>query len=188
MSILSSVTSILGLMKLAGTGVPPEERASTKPDDCGDGKPSKWNDDHSGNDEYSNGDGKDNYSKLSGMGAYPNDGKGDYPEHDGGWKDAKDGEYQARDYCDLKSADHGGTGDTDRSPGEALAKFDFSHGDFAGDFRSHGPDHSGDIHGALASMSCDDALEYAIGLMGPAEHFDVGHFDTATDTSHDTDA
>jgi hypothetical protein len=41
---------------------------------------------------------------------------------------------------------------------------------------------------ALASMSSDDALEYAIGQMGPADHFDVGHFDVAGDTSHDTDA
>jgi len=187
MSILSSVTSILGLGKLAGTGVPPEECTSTKPDDCGEGKQSKWNDDRRGNDEYSNSDGKDNYSKLSGMGAYPKDAKGDYPAHDGSWKDVKDGEYQPKDYWD-KGADDGSRGDTDRSPGEALAKFDFSHGEFAGDFSSHGPDHSGDIQGALASMSCDDALEYAIDLMGPTDHFDVGHFDTATDTPHDTNA
>jgi hypothetical protein len=186
MSILSSVTSILGLIKLAGTGVPPEECTSTKPDDCGDGKQSKWNDDHGGNDDYSNGDGKDNYSELSGMGAYPKDGN--FPEHDRGWKDAKDGEYQPKDHCDLEPADDRSRDDTDRSPGDALAKFDFSHGEFAGDFSSHGPDHSGDIHSALASMSSDDALEYAIGLMGPMDHFDVGHFDTATDTSHDTDA
>ena len=44
------------------------------------------------------------------------------------------------------------------------------------------------MQGALASMSSDDALEYAIGQMGPADHFDVGHFDVPTDTSHDTDA
>jgi hypothetical protein len=178
MSILSSVTSILGLIK----GAPPEQCTSTKPDDCGGGRQSKWNGDH--NDEYSNGDGKDNYSKLSGA-----DPKGDYPEHDGGWKDAKDGEYQPKDHCDLEPANDGSRGDTERSPGDALAKFDFSHGgEFAGDFSSHGPDHSGDIHGALASLSSDDALEYAIGLMGPMDHFDVGHFDTATDTPHDTDA
>ncbi|UPK31121.1 hypothetical protein [Bradyrhizobium sp. 195] len=179
MSILSSVTGILGFIKLAGTGVPPEECTSTKPDDCGDGKQSKWNDDHSDNDEYSNGGGKDNYSNLS--------GKGNYPEDDA-WKDANDGEYQPKDHCDLEPADDGSRGYTDRSPGDALAKFDFSQGEFAGDFSSHGADHSGDIHGALASMSCDDALEYAIGLMGPTDHFDVGHFDTATDTSHDTGA
>ena len=72
-----------------------------------------------------------------------------------------------------KPSDDCGKGDTYRNPGEALAKFDFSHGDFG----SHGPDHSGDMQGALASMSSDDALEYAIGQMGPADHFDVGHFD-----------
>jgi hypothetical protein len=183
MSILSSVTSILGLIKLPGTGVPREECTSTKLDDCDDGKQSRWNDDHNSSDDYSrNGDGRENYSKLS-MGDYAKDGKGDYPEHDGG-KDAN----QPKDYSDLRPANDSGRGDTDRNPGEALAKFDFSHGDFPGDFNSHGPDHSGDIHGALASMSSDDALEYAIGLMGPTDHFDVGHFDTATDTSHDTDA
>lgn len=179
MSILGSVTSILGLIKFAGTGVPPEECTSTKPDDCGDGKQSKWNDDHSHNEEYSNGGGKDNYSNLS--------GKGSYPEHDA-WKHANDGEYQPKDHCDLEPADDGSRGYTGRSPGDALAKFDFSQGEFAGDFSSPGPDHSGDIHGALASMSCDDALECAIGLMGPTDHFDIGHFDTATDTSHDADA
>jgi hypothetical protein len=183
MSFLSSVASITGLLNLAGTRVPSDESTSTKPDDCGHGKLSKWNDDHSGNDDFlRTDDGKDNHSKVSGIAAYPKDGKGDYPEHDGGWKDAKDGEYQPKDY------DDGGRGETDRSPGEVLAKCDFSHGDFPGDFSSHGPDHSGDIHGALASMSSDDALEYAIGLMGPTDYFDVGHFDTATDTSHDTDA
>ncbi|SCB54802.1 hypothetical protein GA0061098_103070 [Bradyrhizobium shewense] len=187
MSILSSVTSILGLIKLAGTGVPPQECTSTKPEDCGDGKQSKWNDDHSGNDAYSSGDGKDNYSTLGSMDAYLKDGKGNYPEHDA-WKDAKAGEYQPKDHCDLGPAGDGSRGDTDRSPGDALAKFDFSQGEFAGDFSSHSPDHSGDIHCALASMSCDDALEYAIGLMGPTDHFNVGHFDTATDTPHDTDA
>ncbi|MCK1718289.1 hypothetical protein [Bradyrhizobium sp. 141] len=175
MSILSGVTSILGLIKLAGTGVPPEQCTSTKPDDCGDGKQSKRNDDDSDDDAYSNGGGKDNYSKLS--------GKGNYPEHDDS-KDANDG--QPKDH--LEPADDGSRGYTDRTPGDALAKFDFSQGEFAGDFSSQGPDHSGDIHGALASMSCDDALEYAIDLMGPTDHFDVGHFDTATDTSHDTDA
>jgi len=156
MSILSSVTSILELIKIPGIGVPREECKPTKPDDCGNGK--------------------DDYSK---------DGKGDYSKHDGGWKDAKNDDCQPqKDYCDPKPSDDCGKGDTYRNPGEALAKFDFSHGDFG----SHGPDHSGDMQGALASMSFDDALEYAIGQMGPADHFDVGHFDVPTDTSHDTDA
>ena len=44
------------------------------------------------------------------------------------------------------------------------------------------------MQGALASMSSDHALEYAIGQMGPADHFDVGHFDVPADTSHDADA
>jgi hypothetical protein len=91
---------------------------------------------------------------------------------------------EPKDHCDTKPSD-----DCGKNPGEALAKFDFSHGDFShGDVGSHGSDHSGDIQGALASMSSDDALEYAISQMGPADHVDVGHFDVAADTSHDTDA
>jgi hypothetical protein len=193
MSIRSSVTSILELIKIPGIGVPREECKPTKPDDCGDGKHSKWNDDHKGRDDYSKDGDKDDYSKLSGKDDYSKhgkddyskDGKGNYSKHDGGWKDAKNDDYQPqKDYCDPKPSDDCGKGDTYRNPGEALAKFDFSHGDFG----SHGPDHSGDMQGALASMSSDDALEYAIGQMGPADHFDVGHFDVPTDTSHDTDA
>jgi hypothetical protein len=169
MSILSSVTSILELIKIPGIGVPREECKPTRPDDCGNGKHSQWNDDHKGRDDYSKDGDKDDYSKLS--------GKDDY-----GWKDAKNDDCQPqKDYCDPKPSDDCGKGDTYRNPGEALAKFDFSHGDFG----SHGPDHSGDMQGALASMSSDDALEYAIGQMGPADHFDVGHFDVPTDTSHD---
>jgi hypothetical protein len=164
MSILSSVTSILELIKIPGIGVTREE---FKPDDCGNGRHSKWNDDHKGRDDYSK------------------DGKADYSKHDDGWKDAKNDDCQPqKDYSDPKPSGDCGKGDTYRNPGEALAKFDFSHGDFG----SHGPDHSGDMQGALASMSSDDALEYAIGQMGPADHFDVGHFDVPTDTSHETDA
>jgi hypothetical protein len=73
-----------------------------------------------------------------------------------------------------------GEGDSYRDPGEALAKVDFSHND------SHAPGHSDDMQAALASMSSDDALEYAIAQMGPSDHFDVGHFDVPADTSHDT--
>jgi hypothetical protein len=193
MSIRSSVTSILELIKIPGIGVPREECKPTKPDDCGDGKHSKWNDDHKGRDDYSKDGDKNDYSKLSGKDDYSKhgkddyskDGEGNYSKHDSGWKDAKNDDYQPqKDYCDPKPSDDCGKGDTYRNPGEALAKFDFSHGDFG----SHGPDHSGDMQGALASMSSDDALEYAIGQMGPADHFDVGHFDVPTDTSHDTDA
>ena len=110
-------------------------------------------------------------------------GREDYSKHDDGWKDAKNDDCQPqKDYCDAKPSDD--CGDTYRNPGEALAKFDLSHSDFG----SHGPDHSGDMVSALASMSSDDALEYAIGQMGPADHFDVGHFDAPTDASHDADA
>ena len=153
MSILSSVTSILELIKIPGIGVPREECKPTKPDDCGNGK--------------------DDYSK---------DGKGDYSKHDGGWKDAKNDDCQPqKDYCDPKPSDDCGKGDTYRNSGEALAKFDFSHIDLG----SQGLDHS-DAHAALTSMSSDDALDYAISQMGPADHLDVGHFDMPADTSHDT--
>jgi hypothetical protein len=151
MSILSSVTRILELIKIPEIGVP-----------RGDGNQSKWNDDHKGRDDYSKNGDKDDYSKH---------GKDNYSKHatddDDGRKEAKNDDCQPH---------------THRDPGEALAKFDFSHGDFAS-----GPDHSGDIQAALASMSSDDALEYAISQMGPADHFDVGHFDVAADTSNDTD-
>jgi hypothetical protein len=76
-----------------------------------------------------------------------------------------------------------GKGDAYDNPGEALAKFDFSQGDLG----SHRADQSGDILGALASMSSDEALEYAIGQMSPADHLDAGHFDVTADTSHDAD-
>ena len=190
MSFLSSVTSILELIKIPGTTVPREDYKPTRPDDCGDGKQSNWNDDHRGRDDYSKSGDKDDYSKLSGKDDYSKHGKGDYSKHDGGWKDAKNDDCQPqKDDCDPKPPDDFGKGDTYRNPGEALAKFDFSHGDFShGDFGSHGSDHSGDIQGALASMSSDDALEYAISQMGPADHSDVGHFDVAADASHDTDA
>ena len=160
MSIRSSVTSILELIKIPGIGVPREECKPTKPDDCGNGKQSKWNDDHKGRDDYSKDGDKDDYSKLSGKDDYSKhgkddyskDGKGDYSKHDGGWKDAKNDDCQPqKDYCDPKPSDDCGKGDTYRNPGEALAKFDFSHGDFG----SHGPDHSGDMQGARPSMSSD---------------------------------
>jgi hypothetical protein len=86
-----------------------------------------------------------------------------------------------KDHCDTKPSDDCGKGNTYHSPGEALAKFDFSHSDLS----SHAPDHS-DMQGALASMSSGHALDYAIGQMGPADHVDVGHFDMPADTSHDT--
>ncbi|KRQ97767.1 hypothetical protein [Bradyrhizobium valentinum] len=159
MSILSWVTSIFGLVKIPGIGVPREEGNPTTLDDRGSGEYSKWNDDRKGREDYS--------------------------KHDGGWKDAKNDDCQPqKDYCDPKPSDDGSKSDTYRNPGEALARFDFSHGDFG----AHGPDHSGDMQAALASMSSDDALEYAIGQMGSTDHIDVGHFHVPADTSHDTDA
>ena len=150
-----------------------------------------------GHDDCSDDGRKGDYSKHAGKVDCLKDGKGEYSKHDGGSKDAtnedcqphKDDSQPQKHYCDPKPSDDGSKGDTYRNPGEALAKFDFSHGDFShGDFGSHGSDHSGDIQGALASMSSDDALEYAISQMGPADHSDVGHFDVAADASHDTDA
>lgn len=152
-----------------------------KNDDCSDDgrKEGDWK--HHGKDDYK--DGKD--------------GKGDHSKHDGGWKDAKNDDCRPhkddcqpqcqpkdpcqsqKDYCAPRPSDDCGKGDTSHSPGDALARFDFSRGDFG----SRGPDHSGDIQGALASMSSDHALDYAIGQMGPADQFDIGQDDV---TSHDT--
>jgi len=159
MSILSWVTSILGLAKSPEIGVPREEYKAAALGDGGNREHFNWNANHEGREDYS--------------------------KHDGGWKDAKndDGPLQ-KDYCDPERSDDGGKGDTYRNLGDALAKFDFSHGDFS----SHGPDHSGDMQVALASMSSDNALEYAIAQMGPADHFDGGDFHIPADTSHDTDA
>src|ERR1700726_2324417 len=81
MSIRSSVTSILEMIKIPGTGVPREECKPTKPDDCGDGKHSKWNDDHKGRDDYAKNGEKDDYSKLSGKDDYSKHGKDDYSKH-----------------------------------------------------------------------------------------------------------
>jgi hypothetical protein len=74
-------------------------------------------------------------------------------------------------------------GDNNHDLGEALAKFDFSHNEFD----SHAPDISSDVQAALASMSPDDALDYAIAQMGPADHCDTGPLDVPPDTSHHTD-
>jgi hypothetical protein len=83
-----------------------------------------------------------------------------------------------KDHCESKPSDDCGKGD---NPGDALCKLDLSHGNLG----LQGPDHTGDVHAALASMSPDHALDYAIGQMGPADHADVGHFDVPADTSHD---
>jgi hypothetical protein len=234
MSILSSVTSILEPVKSPVIGFP-GENCKPKPDDCGDSKQSKSNNDHKGNDDYSRnndkddyskhngkddysqhdkddhskqaknddcsndgrkGDdshqGKDDYSKHAGKDDYSNHGKDDYSKHDNhdnnGWKDAKNDDCQPhkdycqpqKDHCDPRPSDDCGK-DTSHNPGEVLAKCDFSHCDFG----SQGPDHAGDMQGALASMSSGHALDYAIGQLGSADHFDIGHLDVPTDTSHD---
>ena len=96
---------------------------------------------------------------------------------------------EPKDNGDTTPSDGGG-----KNPGEALSKFDFSHLDPVDpgshtDLASQGPDHS-EMHAALASMSSDDALDYAIGQMGPADHLDAGHSDAGhfepVDTSHDS--
>src|SRR2546421_10156850 len=99
MSILSSVTSILELIKIPGIGVPRGESKPTRPDDHED---------------------RDDYSK---------DGKGDYSKHDGDWKDAKNDDCQPhkddlqpqKDYWAPKPSDDSGKDDTYRTRGEALS-------------------------------------------------------------------
>ena len=154
MSILSSVTSVLEPIK--NLGIPSEECKPTKSDDRGDDK-------HKGREEWKN----DDHEKQA-----KNDDHSKHAKDDDHSKHAKDDDHSKHAKNDDCGKDN---------PGEALAKLDFSHGDYG----SHGPDHSGDLHGALASMSSDHALDYAIGQMGPADHFDVGHFDVPADTSHD---
>jgi hypothetical protein len=232
MSILSSVTSILEPIKIPVL-VPGDCRPG--PDECGDSKQSKSNNDkddyskngnkddysnHNGKDDYSQHDkddhskqaknddcsddgrkgdyshqGQDDYSKHAGKDDYSNHGKNDYSKHDndskhdGGWQDAKKDDCQPhnddcqpqKDYCQPQSSDDCGKGDVNHNPGETLANCDFSHCDFG----SQGADHSGDMQGALASMSSGHALDFAIGQLGSADHFDVGHFDLPADTSHD---
>jgi hypothetical protein len=156
---MSIVSWVTSILRLVKIPDIDASRDENKQSTRDDGEHLRWNDEHKG---------RENYSK-----------------HDSGWKNANDDGQLQKDFHDPKLSD----GENYRSAGDALAKFDFSRGDFSqGDFGSHGPDHSGDIEVALASMSSDDALEYAIGQMGPADHFDVGHFDVPSDISHDTDA
>src|SRR5690349_8870826 len=67
--------------------------------------------------------------------------------------------------------------------GEALSKFDFSQIDSVSYTTpgSQGVEHS-DAHAALASMSSDDALDYAISHIGGADHLDAGR---VGDVGHD---
>jgi ATP-binding cassette subfamily B protein RaxB len=100
-------------------------------------------------DDCSNDGRKGHYSKHAGKDDCSKDGRADDSKHDGGRKDAKNDDSQPhkdsyqpqKDYCDPKPSDDCGKRDTYRNPGEALAKFDFSHGEFG----SHRPDHSGDM-------------------------------------------
>src|SRR6267142_2013633 len=181
MSILSSVTSVLEPIK--NLGIPSEECKPTKSDDRGDdkhkGREGWKNDDHekqAKNDDHSKHAKDDDHSKHA-----KDDDHSKHAKDDDHSKHAKDDDHSkhAKDDDHSKHAKNDDCGKD--NPGEALAKLDFSHGDYG----SHGPDHSGDLHGALASMSSDHALDYAIGQMGPADHFDVGHFDVPADTSHD---
>jgi len=186
MSILSSVTSVLEPIK--NLGIPSEECKPTKSDDRGDDKHKgreEWkNDDHekqAKDDDHSKHAKDDDHSKHA-----KDDDHSKHAKDDDHSKHAKDDDHSkhAKDDDHSKHAknDDCGKGDTYHNPGEALAKLDFSHGDYG----SHGPDHSGDLHGALAAMSPGHALDYAIGQMGPADHLDVGHFDVSHDVSHDT--
>ena len=131
-----------------GIGVPREGCKPTKPDDCGDGKQAKWNDDHKGRDDYSKSGDKDDYSKLSGKDDYSKhgkddyskDGNGDYSKHDGGWKDAKNDDCQPqKDYCDPKPPDDFGKGDTYRT---RVKRWPSSTSHIVISASSHGPDHS----------------------------------------------
>ncbi len=133
------------------------------------GKKDDYKDDHSKhakNDDHR--DDRDEHGKRD-------DHKDDHSKHaknDDCQQHEKDCQPQ-KDHCDAKPSD-------DCGPGAALAKFDFSHGN-----PGFAPDHS-DTHAALASMSPDHALDYAIGQLGPAaDHFDIAHTDVPADTSHD---
>src|SRR6266850_593289 len=210
MSILSSVTSLLEPIKIPGIGPPGEDCKPTKCDDRGDekhkGREESKNDDHekqcknddhdrekhAKNDDHD----REKHAKNDDHDREKHAKNDDHKDHkDDCEKHAKDDDHSKhakndcqpnkddcqahKDYCEPKPSDDCGKGETHKV-GEALAKFDFSHGDVA----SHAPDHS-DTLGALASMSSGHALDYAIGQMGPADHLDVGHFDMPLDTSHD---
>jgi hypothetical protein len=204
MSVLSSLTNSLDPTQntgiLSGQYQPTDQYQPTTSDDRGcenqNGREQSKNDDHEKQAKYDDHSKDSKYDDHSQDGRYGDHSKdGQYGDHskDGQYGDhSKDGQYDdhskdarydcqpQKDYCASKSADTYGKGDT-HGPGAELSKFDFSHGDYG----SHAPDHSGDMHGALASMSSGHALDYAIGQMSPADHADVGHFDVSHDTSHD---
>ena len=86
-----------------------------------------------GHDDCPNDGRKGDYSKKAGKDDSAKDGNKDV----GGWKDAKNDcrphkdccLSQQKDHYDPKQSDDRGKRDTYRNPGEALAKFDFSHRD-----------------------------------------------------------
>ena len=191
MSILSSVTSVLEPIK--NLGIPSDECKPIKCDDRGDdkhkGREESKNDDHekqTKNDDHrddhdkqaKNDDHRDDHDKQ----AKNDDHRNDHDKHakNDDCQPHKDYCQPQKDHCDTRPSDDCGKGNTYHSPGEALAKCDFSHSDLS----SQAPDHS-DVHGALASMPCGHALDYAIGQMGSADHFDAGHFDIPAETLHD---
>src|SRR3981189_3109140 len=154
MSILSSVTSVLEPIK--NLGIPSEEGKATKSDGRGDDK-------HKGREEWKNDDHEkqakdDDHSKHA-----KDDDHSKHAKDDDHSKHAKDDDHSkhAKDDDHSKHAKNDDCGKD--NPGEALAKLVFSHGDYG----SHGPDHSGDLHGALASISSDPAPRYPIRHNGP---------------------
>ena len=176
MSILSSVTSLLEPTKIPGIGVPREDDHSKDGKDHHE-KHAKNDEDHGRKDDHS----KDDHEEHAKNDDHSKDNHSKHAKNDD-CQPHKDDCQPQKDHCEAKPSDDCGKANICHSPGEALAKFDFSHGDLG----SHGPDNSSDVHGALASMSSDHALDYAINQMGPADHFDIGHFDVSHDVSHDT--
>ena len=84
--------------------------------------------------DWSDDGSKSDYSKHAGKDDYSKEGKVDYSTCDGAWKDAGNGDRQLdkhdcepqKDCCGTKPSNDCGNGDTNRNPGEALAKIDFS--------------------------------------------------------------
>jgi hypothetical protein len=187
MSFLGTVTSIL--QPLTSLGSSGDQSA-----DCDDKQPNCAVSKHDDDDKRAKGDDHDdkqakNDDHKDDCGQQTkNDGNGNdhgqYGSHNG--NDNDHGQYASndcppsKDICPPTSPGDSGHGDS-HGPGTDLSKIDFSHCDLS----AHGGDHSGDMMGALASMSSEHALDYCIGQMGGADHCDAGHFDIPADTCHD---
>src|SRR6266403_1789280 len=142
MSILSGVTSVLEPIK--NLGIPSEECKPTKCDDRGDdkhkGREESKNDDHekqAKNDEH-----RDDHEKQAKNDDHRDDREKQVKNDD--HRDDREKQVKNDDHRDdhekqVKNDDH--SKDANHSPGEALAKFDFSHCDLG----SQAPDHSGDM-------------------------------------------